>query len=74
MFYKKFALCIFTITLLLSGCNSPVYNQTEGNVADASIRAKEALKKSDISARPIPVVIWTVIGLTKHQEGNVGVC
>jgi len=57
MFYKKFAPFIFTITLFLSGCNSPVYNQTEGNVADVSIRSKEALKKSDLSGRPIPALI-----------------
>ena len=36
---------------MLSACNSPVYNQTENNVADVKLRAKAARQKSDDSGK-----------------------
>jgi type IVB pilus formation R64 PilN family outer membrane protein len=57
MLYKKVALLFILMTFVLSSCNSPVYNQTEGNVADVKIRTQQALKKSDTSGKPIPALI-----------------
>ncbi|HEX2548402.1 MAG TPA: hypothetical protein VHM20_01135, partial [Gammaproteobacteria bacterium] len=57
MLNKKMALFLLTIVFVLAGCNSPVYNQTEGNVADVKIRTQQALKKSDSSGRPVPALI-----------------
>src|SRR5579862_3554679 len=60
MMFKKWGICFFTIVMTvftLSACNSPVYNQTEGNVADVKIRAAEARAKSDRDARPRPPLV-----------------
>jgi type IVB pilus formation R64 PilN family outer membrane protein len=53
MIYKKIFFLILTIGLFLTGCNSPVYNQAEGNAADVKIRIDESLKKSNASSRPL---------------------
>ena len=54
-------LCLFISTmasmLLLVACNSPVYNQTEGNVADVKIKTSEARAKSDAAARTKPALV-----------------
>ncbi len=47
MIYKKIALMLVIVSFLVSGCNSPVYNQAESNVADVKIKSDKALKKSD---------------------------
>lgn len=57
MFYKKFFLCLIIIVSLLSGCNSPVYDQTEANVADVKLRVDEARHQSDRSTRPVPSLV-----------------
>src|SRR5690606_23236636 len=44
-------------TFMLSACNSPVYNQTENNVADVKIKTKIARKKSDYDARVPPSLV-----------------
>jgi type IVB pilus formation R64 PilN family outer membrane protein len=57
MFYKQIALLFFTIILFLSGCNAPVYNQAEGNVADVKQRVDENRQKSNETGKPIPPLI-----------------
>lgn len=59
MFYKKLAALFFTVgVLLLTGCHSPVYNQTEANVADVKLRAEAARQASNDSAKPLsPLLI-----------------
>jgi len=57
MFYKKIFLFLMVFFALLSGCNSPVYNQTEANVADVKLRVDEARHQSDRSNRPIPSLV-----------------
>ena len=57
MFYKRIALLFFTAAFTLTSCNAPVYNQTQGNVADAVQRAEGALQKSDASAKPAPALV-----------------
>lgn len=54
---KKWIVLLVTALLTLTACRSPVYNQTEGNVADVKIRAAEARKKSDDSAKPCPPLL-----------------
>ncbi len=54
MIYKKLFFLLFGIMLFLTGCNSPVYNQAEGNIAEVKIRADEAIKKSNASGKPLP--------------------
>lgn len=54
MIYKKMFFLFLTVVLFLAGCNSPVYNQAEGNIADVKIRADNAIKISNASGKPIP--------------------
>tara|TARA_R110000868_G_scaffold108769_3_gene296635 strand:+ start:4310 stop:5860 length:1551 start_codon:yes stop_codon:yes gene_type:complete len=42
---------------MLSACNSPVYNQTENNVADVKLKAKAAREKSDNSGKISPSLL-----------------
>lgn len=57
MMLKKWIVLIFAALLTLTACRSPVYNQTEANVADVKIKAAEARKKSDDSAKPCPPLL-----------------
>lgn len=57
MIYKQIVLLLVTVAFLLSGCNSPVYNQAESNVADVKLRADAALKKSNESGKLIPPLV-----------------
>jgi type IVB pilus formation R64 PilN family outer membrane protein len=57
MLYKRMVLLLITIALFLSGCNSPVYNQTEGNVADVKQRVDEARLKSNNSGKEPPALV-----------------
>lgn len=57
MFYKKFFLLLIVIFVFISGCNSPVYNQTEANAADVKLRIDEARHQSDQSTRPTPSLV-----------------
>lgn len=55
---NKWLTVIVFLVLLLSGCKSAVYTQTEANVANAKIQAKQYLHKSDDDAiAPAPVVV-----------------
>ncbi len=49
---KKCLALIVSSMLVLTACNSPVYNQTEGNVADIKLKVNAARKKSDDSGKP----------------------
>ena len=44
-------------TLITTGCQWKVYKQTEGNVADATVRTKAAFQKSDNDAKPQPSLV-----------------
>lgn len=54
---KKWMLLIFAVAFMLSACNSPVYNQTENNVADVKIKMKNARAKSDNDANTPPSLV-----------------
>lgn len=42
---------------MLAACHSPVYNQTEGNIADVKIKAAAERKKNDRLAKPTPPLL-----------------
>jgi len=44
-------------TLITTGCQWKVYKQTEGNVADATVRTKAAIQKSDNDAKLQPSLV-----------------
>jgi len=49
--FKKWIVLILSIAFVLTACHSPLYNQTEGNIADVKIRAAQLKKHDDIRAR-----------------------
>lgn len=57
MIYQRIVLLLLIMTVLISGCNSPVYNQTEGNIAEAKLKVNAAIKKSNASGKPIPPLV-----------------
>lgn len=54
---KRWIVLCLTIVFALTACNSPVYNQTEGNVADVVIKTKKARKKFDDTGKPDPALL-----------------
>lgn len=54
---KKWIVLLLSAATMLAACRSPVYNQTEGNIADAKIRASELRAKSDNDAKPLPPLV-----------------
>lgn len=54
MRYPQFIVLLVAIVFGLMGCNSPVYNQAEGNIADVKIRTDEAMKKSNATIKHAP--------------------
>ncbi len=60
MLFKKWGVFLFSflaIALFLSACDSPVYNQTEANVADVKIKTQAARNESDEDAKPAPALV-----------------
>ncbi len=54
---KKWIALLITTVFVLSACHSQLYNQTQGNVADAKIKTNQAFKKSDDSAKKQPPLL-----------------
>lgn len=54
---KKWAVLFLTTIFMLAACHSPVYNQTEGNVAEVVLKTKAARHKFDDSGRPLPPLL-----------------
>lgn len=54
---KKWIALVISAAFMLTACNSPVYNQTENNVADVKLKAKAARQKSDASAMTRPPLL-----------------
>ncbi len=57
MFCKRLLVFCLSTLILLTGCNSPVYNQAEANVADVVSRHKEAEKHMAEVTKPDPTLI-----------------
>lgn len=51
---KKWIALLLSTAFVLAACHSPVYNQTQGNVADVKIKANQARHKSDNDVKPMP--------------------
>lgn len=54
---KKWIILLLASAFVLSACNSPVYNQTEGNVADTRLKTIAARHKFDTTGRPQPSLL-----------------
>ena len=54
---KKWIVLLLSATFVLAACRSPVYNQTEGNVADVKLRMDEKRRMSDNMAKPSPPLL-----------------
>lgn len=54
---KKWIILLLTTLAVLSACHSPVYNQTQSNVADVKLQMNKDFKKSDRDARPKPTLV-----------------
>lgn len=54
---NKWIVFIFSAALMLSACRSPVYNQTEKNVADVKLRTAALRHQSDCSGKPSPALV-----------------
>lgn len=50
-------LCFFIAALILVSCNSVNYNQTEGNVAEAKLKAAAARANLDAIGKPAPPLV-----------------
>lgn len=54
---RKWIVLLFTSVFVLSACHSPLYNQTQGNVADVKLKSRAAIAKSDNDAKPQPPLL-----------------
>lgn len=54
---KQWMVLALTTALMLSACNAPIYNQTEGNVADVRTKVNTAVKNDDAKAKPQPSLL-----------------
>ena len=57
MFYKRILVLCLSTMVFLTGCNSPVYNQAEANVADVVQRNTEAKAHMVDAAKPDPTLV-----------------
>jgi len=57
MMLKKWIVLFLSTVLVLTACHSPVYNQTEGNVADEKIKTAELRHKNDDLIKPLPPLL-----------------
>lgn len=57
MMLKKWIILLLTSVSLLAACHSPVFNQTEANVADVKLKAVAARAKSNNDAKPLPPLV-----------------
>ncbi|HTM63886.1 MAG TPA: hypothetical protein VL360_05235 [Gammaproteobacteria bacterium] len=54
---KKWILMAIAAAFMLSACNSPVYNQTENNIADVKLKVNAAKNKQDDQAKVQPSLV-----------------
>ncbi len=54
---KKWAILFITTILIVTACHSPVYNQTEGNVANVVVKTADARHKFDNTGKPLPPLL-----------------
>lgn len=56
-FAKRIFILGISVLLTLTGCNSPVYNQAESNVADVVQRNSEAKAHMTEATKPDPTLV-----------------
>ena len=54
---KKWIVLVFVAAFVLSACKSPVFNQTEANVAFVKAKTRDAIVKSDASGKVPPSLV-----------------
>ena len=54
---KKWIVLFLTTAVMLAACHSPLYNQTEANVADVKLKTNAAIRKSDASVATPPSLL-----------------
>ncbi|MBX3708390.1 MAG: hypothetical protein KIT56_01920 [Gammaproteobacteria bacterium] len=54
---KKWIVLFLATAFTLAACHSPVYNQTEGNIADVKIKSADVRKKADNKVKPTPPLL-----------------
>lgn len=54
---KKWLVLLLSSLFVLAACHSPVFNQTEGNVADVKIKTARDTALSDDKAKPMPPLL-----------------
>jgi len=57
MFYNRIVVLFCLVVLFISGCNNPVYNQSESNIYDVKHRIITATNISNQSGKPIPSLV-----------------
>jgi len=56
--FKKIVVFILCVSVtFLSACQSPLYNQTEANIADVKIKSQDERQKFDRSLKPKPALV-----------------
>lgn len=55
--FKKWIVLFLAVAFLLTACNSPVFNQTEGNIADVVTKTAAARHKFDDTGKPKPPLV-----------------
>lgn len=57
MMLKKWIVLLFSMAFVLVSCHQPVFNQTDGNVADVKIKAERENHKADNLHKPCPPLL-----------------
>lgn len=57
MMLKKWVVLLLSTAFMLVACHSAVFNQTDGNIADAKIKNAKERVKSDNMAKPLPPLL-----------------
>lgn len=55
--FMRWVVLLCTFAFVLAGCQSQVYNQTEGNVADVKLKLNEAIRKQNADVKPKPALV-----------------
>ena len=57
MMLKKWIVLLFSMAFVLVSCHQPIFNQTEGNIADAKIKVSREEHRADNIAKPLPPLL-----------------
>src|SRR5271170_956920 len=57
MMLKKWIVLLLSSVFVLVSCHSPVFNQTDGNVADVKIKVAKETHRADNIVKPLPPLL-----------------